>query len=75
MEFFLPVVVLSGLALWVGAGAVYWVLVALSNVLYRATRGQWFRWGSRWTMVPFFLLAIVCFGVAWAGWASYPGPK
>ncbi len=73
--FLVAVVGMTGLALWLGVGAVYWVLVALINAIYRATRGHGFRWFSRWTLGPLLLLGIPCFIFAWVAWSSYPGPK
>ena len=71
---FVVIVALSGAIYALAAGLGFWLLVAVANLIYRISSGRWFPWRTRWTVVPFFLLVILCFVVAYAGWSNFPGP-
>jgi len=75
MEAFISVVVLSGLMIWAMSAVPYALLIVLVNLVYRTSRGRFFRWFSKATVLPFLLLLLVSMGVAYAAWSTYPGPK
>jgi hypothetical protein len=74
MVAFISVIGLTGLMIWFVVGLGFWLLVTIANLIYRTSKGRWFPWWTRSTIVPFLGLGVLSFVVAYNIWSHYPGP-
>jgi hypothetical protein len=72
---FIYVAGLSGIFIFLAGASAYAALVAVANLVYRASHGRFFRWISPWTIIPLIPILIASMVLSFAAWSNYSGPK